>query len=51
MNCRRHEKPLKQGLKKRFKYNFQSKNKTLLCDSKTKTRNMKDKHDNEFLLC
>jgi hypothetical protein len=31
-----HEKSQKQRLKERFKSNFQTRNKTILCDSKTK---------------
>jgi hypothetical protein len=32
------------------KFNFQTKNKTRLCNSKTRTQNVQDKHENEFLL-
>ncbi len=49
--CKRHKKIQKQRLKERFKFNFQTKNKTRLRDSKTKTRNVQDKHGNIFLLC
>ncbi len=34
--CQRHEEPQKQTLKKKFKSNFQTMNKTRLCDSKKK---------------
>jgi hypothetical protein len=41
-----------------FKSNFQTKNKTRLCDSKTKTQElrtrtwgMQDQHENKSLLC
>jgi hypothetical protein len=45
-------------LKEKFKANFQIRNKTKLCDSKTKTQklwinrqDMWNKHENEYLLC
>ncbi len=34
----RHEEPQEQILKERFKSNFQTRNKTIYCDSKTKTQ-------------
>jgi hypothetical protein len=56
--CKGHEKTQKQRLKKRFKFKFQTMNKTRLHDSKTKTQELKrrtwdvqDKHGNNFLLC
>jgi hypothetical protein len=49
--CKRHKKTQKQMLKKRFKFNFQIRNKTRLHDSKTKTQNVQDKHGNKSLLC
>jgi hypothetical protein len=54
----RHENPQEQRLKERSKFNFQTNNKTRLCDSKiithelrTRTQDVQDKHANEYLLC
>jgi hypothetical protein len=53
-----HKKPREQMPKERSKFNFQTRNKTRLCDSKirtqelkTKTQDVKKKRENEFLLC
>jgi hypothetical protein len=53
-----HKDPQEQRLKERFRYNFQIRNKTRLCDSKTKiqelktrTQDVQDKCENNFLLC
>ncbi len=35
--CQEHEKPQEQNIKKKIKFNFQTRNETRLCDSKTKT--------------
>jgi hypothetical protein len=35
--CQGHEERQEQALKERFKFNFQTKNKIRLCDSKTNT--------------
>jgi len=55
--CQGHGKPQEQRLKERFKFNFQTMNKTRLCDSKTKTQelrtitqNMQHKRENGYLL-
>jgi hypothetical protein len=40
-NCQRHEEPQGQKLKERFNFNFQTRNKTKLCDSKIKTQEHK----------
>ncbi len=50
-NCQWHEKPQEQMLKRRSKSNFQTRNKTRLCDSKTKTQYVHDKHEDGSLLC
>jgi hypothetical protein len=50
-NCQKHEKPQVQKLKERSKSNFQTRNKITLCDSKIRTQNVQDKHENGFLLC
>jgi hypothetical protein len=49
--CQGHEERQEQGLKKWFKFNFQTKNKTRLCDSKTRTQDVQNKCENESLLC
>jgi hypothetical protein len=56
--CQRHKESQEQRLKKRFKFNFQTKNTTILCDLKTRkkqlrtrTRDMQKKCENEYLLC
>ncbi len=53
-----HEETRKQRLKERYKSNFQTRNKTRLCDSKirtqkhkTRTRDVQNKRENESLLC
>jgi len=53
-----HKDPQEQRLKKNLKSNFQIRNKTRLCNSKTRTRELKirkwdvqDKCENKFLLC
>jgi hypothetical protein len=38
--CQEHEEPQEQKLKKRFKSNFQTRNKTRLCNSKIKTQKL-----------
>jgi hypothetical protein len=40
--CQGHEKPQEQRLKERLKSNFQTRNKTRLCDSKTKNIRIKN---------
>jgi hypothetical protein len=40
-DCQRHEYPQEQRLKERFKSNFQTRNKTRLCDSKTRTQELR----------
>jgi len=52
------KKPQEKRLKRRFKFNFQTRNKTRLCDSKKKTQNIKtriqdvhDKSEDKYLLC
>ncbi len=42
-NFQRHEKPHKQRLKRKFQCIFQTRNKTRLCDSKTKTQDLREK--------
>ncbi len=56
--CQGHEDPQRQRLKERFKFNYQIRNKTILCNSKpktqelkTRTRDVQDKCENKFLLC
>ncbi len=56
--CQGHEDPQDQRLKEGSKSNFQTRNKTRLCDSKiktqelrTRTRNVQDQHENGSLLC
>jgi hypothetical protein len=39
----KHKKSQEQRLKRRFKSNFQTRNKTILCDSKTKTQDLRVK--------
>jgi hypothetical protein len=39
-HCQGHKKPREQRLKERSKFNFQTRNKTRLCDSKTKTQEL-----------
>ncbi len=34
-----------------FKSNFQTRNKTILCDSKTKTQDVHNKCEDGYLLC
>ncbi len=46
-DTKKHE----QWLNERSKFNFQTRNKTRLHESKTKTQDMYDKHENEYLLC
>jgi hypothetical protein len=41
--CQGHKKPQEQRLKERSKSNFQTRNKTRLCDSKKKTHELKIK--------
>jgi hypothetical protein len=55
--CQRHEDPQEQRLKEGPKFNFQTRNKTKLCNSKTitqklrkKTRDVQDKCENGPLL-
>jgi len=55
--CQGHGKPQEQRLKERFNFNFQTMNKPRLCDSKTKTQelrtitqNMQHKCENGYLL-
>jgi hypothetical protein len=55
--CQGQEEPQEQKLKERFKFNFQTRNKTRLCDSKTKTQklrtriqDMQHKCENGYLL-
>jgi hypothetical protein len=52
------EEPQEQSLKKEYKFNFQTRNKTRLCDSKirtqkpiTKTQNVQNKCENGFFFC
>jgi hypothetical protein len=49
--CYGHEKPWEQRLKEMFKSNFQIKNETWLCESKTKTKDVQNKRENISLLC
>jgi len=49
--CQRHEDTQEQRLKERSKFNFQTRNKTKLCDLKTRTQNVQDKRENKSLLC
>ncbi len=49
--CQGHEEWQEQRLKERSKFNFQTKNKTRLCDSKTKTQDVQNKCENGSLLC
>ncbi len=39
--CQGHKYPQEQRLKEMFKFNFQIRNKTKLCNSKTKTQKQK----------
>jgi hypothetical protein len=48
-NYQKHKKPQKHKLKKSFKSNFKTRNKTRLCDSKTKTQDVHNKHGNKYL--
>jgi hypothetical protein len=57
-NCQGHEDPQEQRLKQRSKSNFQTRNKTRLCnlkirtqEHKTRTRDMQKKRENRSLLC
>jgi hypothetical protein len=49
--CQGHKEQQEQKLKERSKFNFQTKNKTRLCDSKTRTQDVQNKCENGFLLC
>jgi hypothetical protein len=56
--CQGHRDAQDRRLKERCKFNFQTRNKTKLCDSKirthekkTKTRDVQNKYENEFSLC
>jgi hypothetical protein len=56
--CHGHKEPQEPRLKMMFKSNFQTRNKTRLCDSKiktqdliTRTRDVHDKCEDESLLC
>ncbi len=40
-----------KNLKKKFKSNFQTSNKTRLCDSKIRTQDVHNKHEDGSLLC
>jgi hypothetical protein len=58
LNYQEHKDPQEQRLKERSKSCFQIKNKTRLCDQKTKiqklktrTRDVQDKRENGSLLC
>jgi len=42
-DCEGHEKPQEQRLMERFKFNFQKRNKTKLCDSKIRTQELRTK--------
>jgi hypothetical protein len=55
--CQGQKKPRKQRLKRGSKSNFQTKNKTRLCDSKIRTQDIRvitqdvhNKHEDGFLL-
>jgi hypothetical protein len=55
--CQGHEESQEQRLKRRYKSNFQTRNKTKLYDSKTRTQDLRaktqdvhDKHEDEYLL-
>ncbi len=55
--CQRHKQSQEQKLKDRSKFNFQIRIKTRLCDSKTRTQELKkriwdvqNKHENIILL-
>jgi len=57
-NCHGHEEPQEQRIKKMSNFNFQTRNKTRLIDSNTRTQELKvktqdvqDKCENLFLLC
>jgi len=54
-SCHGHEESQEQRIKKRFKFNFETRNKIRLYDSKTKTQKLKKhvqyKSENIFLLC
>jgi len=57
-NYQKHKKTQEQKLKERFKSDFQIRNKTRLCDSKTRTKKQKikswvvqNKPGNKSLLC
>jgi hypothetical protein len=57
-NYQGHKKTLEQRLKESTKFNFQTMNKTKLCDLKkrtqklkTKTQHVQNKHGNKSLLC
>ncbi len=39
--CQGHKEPQEQRLKRKFKSNFQTRNKTKLCDSKTRTQDLR----------
>jgi hypothetical protein len=41
MVCQGHKEPQEQRLKRKFKSNFQTRNKTKLCDSKTRTQDLR----------
>ncbi len=56
VGCQGHKKPQEQKLKERSKSNFQIRNKTRLCDSKTKTQELKtrtcemqNKNENKYV--
>jgi hypothetical protein len=58
LNYQGHKDSQKQRLKEKFKSNFQTRNETILCNSKTKTqkhktrtRDVQNKRENESLLC
>jgi len=49
--CQGHEKRQEQRLKERSKFNFQTKNNTRLCDSKTRTQDVQSKCENKSSSC
>jgi hypothetical protein len=48
--CQGHKESQEQRLKRRYKSNFQRRNKTRLYYSKTRTQDIHDKHEDEYLL-
>jgi hypothetical protein len=51
LHCQGDVKPQEQRFKKRFKSNFQTRNKRKICDLKTKTQDVHNKHEDEPLFC